>query len=195
MKSPGFVTRPLSTVEPSTLHAVGNLTKPALDDLLSAGCACRGAKLEFSTYVDGRVCLLAGEQFGSLVWAYKGETFVDGVYEIACIGCKKTLFSSDACPRCNRENRLVEVLASPNRLALPSGCPKCERETLLYTVMLPARVVSEGKRSQKARASIDMVEDGAHGVRLECKACGVVAEVTDRCPLCDGAGPLRVRPD
>jgi hypothetical protein len=174
---------------------MGSLTKSALDDILAQGCPCRASKLDFSTYVDGRFSLLAGDQFGGVVWAYKGETFVDGVYEIACAGCKRTLFSSGVCPRCNRADVLADVLASPNRLAIPSACPRCDADTLLYTVMLPAHVVYEGKRAQKARASVDLVEEGAHGIRLDCKVCGVVAEVNDRCPLCDAAGPIRDRPD
>jgi hypothetical protein len=174
---------------------MGTLTKSALDDLLAAGCTCGASKLDFSTYVDGRFSLVQGDQFGGVVWAYKGETFVDGVYEVVCGACKKTLFASDACPRCNREGALAEVLASPSRLSIPSHCPRCAAETLLYTVMLPAHVVYEGKRAQKARASVDIVEEGAHGLRLDCKACGVVAEATHRCPLCDAPGPLRDRPD
>jgi hypothetical protein len=174
---------------------MGTLTKPALDDLLAAGCSCGASKLVFDTYVDGRFALLQGDQFGSVTWAYKGETFVDGVYEVACATCKKTLFSSDVCPRCNRPGALADVLASPNTLDLPTHCPRCPAETLLYTVMLPARVVYQGKRAEKARASIDLVEDGAHGVRLDCKVCGVVAERTDRCALCDAPAPIRDRPD
>jgi hypothetical protein len=174
---------------------MGTLTKPAIDELLAMGCPCGASRFDFSTYVDGRFSLLSGDQFGAVVWAYKGETFVDGVYEIACVACKRTLFSSDACPRCNRANALADVLASQNRLVIPTTCPSCDTETLLYTVMLPAHVVYEGKRAQKARASVDLVEEGAHGIRLDCKVCGVVAEVADRCPLCDAPGPMRDRPD
>jgi hypothetical protein len=170
---------------------MGTLTKPALDDLLARGCSCRGTKLNFSTYVDGRFTLLSGDEFGTVVWAYKGETFVDGIYEIACASCKRKLFSSDVCPRCNREGALADVLEAPNRVPLPAACPTCSAETLLYTAMVPAHVVYEGKRAQKARALVDLVEEGVHGVRVECKACGVVAEVTEQCPLCDAPGPLR----
>jgi hypothetical protein len=174
---------------------MGTLTKPALDDLLAKGCGCRGSKLAFTTYVDGRFTMLAGEQFGDVVWAYKGETFVDGIYEIVCASCKKKLFTSDVCPRCNRAGALDGVLAAANRLPIPTACPRCEAETILYTAMLPATVTYEGKRAQKARAAIDLVEEGAHGVRAACKACGVLEEVKDRCPLCDAPGPLRERPD
>ena len=62
---------------------MGLLTTAALDEILGAGCPCGSHKLEFTTYVDGRFTMLDGEQFGALVWAYKGETFVDGGFE-AC---------------------------------------------------------------------------------------------------------------
>ena len=174
--------------------AMGTLTKVLLDELLSVGCACGGARLNFSTYVDGRFTLLAGEQFGDVAWAYKGETFIDGVFEIACASCQKILFSSDVCPRCNAPHALAAVLESPNRLAILRTCPKCNGEMLTYTAMLPARVVYERKQAQKARPRIDMVDDGFHGFRIDCKACGVVAKVVDGCPLCAAPGPLRAQP-
>ena len=173
---------------------MGLLTTAALDEILGAGCPCGSHKLEFTTYVDGRFTMLDGEQFGGLVWAYKGETFVDGVFEASCLACKKPRFSSDVCPRCNREGALPQVLATANALDVPTACPRCDAKTLLYTVMLPARVVYEGRRAQKARATVDLVEEGAHGVHVDCKACGVLAEVTGRCPLCTAPGPLRPRP-
>ncbi len=174
---------------------MGLLTKAGLDNLIAAGCACGGKKLEFRTYVDGRYGLLAGEPVGAVVWAYKGETFVDGVFDVACVACKKTLFTADACPRCNAPDALAGVLGSPNTFAVPQKCPRCDAETLSYLAMLPARVTYEGVRAQKARASVEMDEDGFHGCRVSCKACGVVAQVGGRCPLCASPGPLRPRPD
>jgi hypothetical protein len=60
--------------------------------------------------------------------------------------------------------------------------------------MVPARVGWEGKRADKARAFVELGDPGFHGTRVECGTCGVVAEVTDRCALCDRTGPLRARP-
>jgi hypothetical protein len=177
------------------LASMGDFTKPALDDLLGRGCSCGSSKLEFMTYVDARFTLMQGDQFGGVTWAYKGETFVDGIFEVSCIACKEKLFSSDVCPRCNRANAITGVLESKDTFVIPTTCGKCDRETLLYTVMLPARVVYEGGRAQKARASVDLVEEGVHGVQISCKACGVLAEVTGSCPLCASTEPLRPRPD
>jgi hypothetical protein len=174
---------------------MGEFTKPALDELLARGCTCGSSKLEFNTYVDARFTLLGGEQFGGLVWAYKGETFVDGVFEVSCLKCKEKLFESHVCPRCNRASALAEVLAGANTFEVPPGCTRCKAESLLYTVMLPARVVYEAGRAQKARASVDLVEEGVHGVMVACKACGVLAEVKGACPLCASTEPLRARPD
>jgi len=177
------------------LVPMGLLTKPALDEVLSLGCACGGTKLEFDTYVDGRFTLLGGEQYGPVVWAYKGETFVDGVFRISCASCKKRLFESEVCPRCNAQAGLATALAAEGRLAVPRACPRCKAQTLSYTAMLPARVVYEGQRPQKARGTVEMGEEGFHGLRVDCKACGVLATVAPGCPLCAAPGPLRDRPD
>ena len=174
---------------------MGTLTNAALDALLAKGCACGGTKLLFDTYVDARFSLLAGEQYGALEWAYKGETFLDGVFEISCASCKAALFSSDMCPRCNAPDALAIAMETPNTLPIPRACPRCASESLSYTAMLPARTVYEGKRAQKARPTAGMEDDGVHGCRIDCASCGVVAEVTATCPLCAAPGPLRARPD
>ncbi len=174
---------------------MGTLTNAGLDALLAAGCGCGGTKLHFDTYLDARFSLLAGEQYGALEWAYKGETFLDGVFEITCAACKKTLFSSDVCPRCNADHALKTAMESANALPVPRACPRCATETLAYTAMLPARVVYDGGRAQKARTTAGMEDDGVHGLRVDCASCGVVAEATGACPLCAATGPLRSRPD
>src|SRR5512140_1799855 len=163
---------------------MGTLTNAALDALLAEGCACGGTKLNFDTYVDARFSLLAGEQYGALEWAYKGETFLDGVFEISCASCKKALFSSDVCPRCNAADALTTAMETPNALPIPRACPRCATESLAYTAMLPARLVYEGKRAQKARPTAGMEDDGVHGCHVDCASCGVVAEVGTACPLC-----------
>lgn len=173
---------------------MGLLTAPALDALLASGCSCGEKRLEFETYVDGRYTLVGGEPYGSVTWVYKGETFVDGVYEVTCVSCKKVAFSADVCPRCNAQGALGGVMSSPNVLAVPHACPTCRAEKVEYTAMLPARVLYEGIRAQKARPLLQLGEDGFHGVRAECKACGVLAKVSSGCPLCAAPGPLRPRP-
>ena len=173
---------------------MGLFDTAALEELLAKGCPCGSTKLTFETYVDARYTLLGGEQYGSLVWAYKGETFVDGVFEIACAACKKVLFHEDACPRCNAEGALPEILATENRLPLPVSCNQCGTQKLNLTAMVPATVLYQGKRGEKARASADMADEGFHGVRVDCVSCGNVATVGKNCPLCAAPGPLRARP-
>jgi rubrerythrin len=63
-----------------------------------------------------------------------------------------------------------------------------------YVAFIPARVVFEGKRAEKARDLSELHENGFHGARVDCRGCGTVATRTDVCPLCLGPGPLRPRP-
>ena len=174
---------------------MGTFTKDALDALLASGCSCGATKLRFETYVDGRIPLLGGEQAGSVAWAYKGETFVDGVFEISCASCKQILFASDVCPRCNAEHALPGILAAQNRFPIPTSCLRCNAQSLSYTAMIPSLVVYEGARAQKARPNAVIEEEGFHGYRVDCKRCRAVAEVKTACPLCAAPGPLRARPD
>jgi hypothetical protein len=174
---------------------MGSLTAPGLLALIEAGCqGCGGKKLDFRTYVDARQRLLAGEPDG-LTWAYKGETFIDGVYEVSCAACKKGLFSSSICPRCHAEGGLAAALAREGGFAAPKECPGCQAEELVMLAMVPARVTYEGKRAEKARTTTELSEPGFHGYELSCRFCGVVAAQEERCPLCDAPGPLRPRPD
>ena len=77
---------------------------------------------------------------------------------------------------------------------MPAACPACDGEELRYVAFVPARVVYEGKRADKARTSTELHDDGFHGYRVDCRDCGTVAELTDACPLCDAPAPLRARP-
>ena len=174
---------------------MGLLDEPALERLVSAGCsACGGAKLTFRTYVDGALPLMGGEPVGRLAWVYDGEKFVDGVYEVACAGCKQVIFAADVCPRCHAPGGLARALTTANRWPVPAACPSCDGEQVRYVAFVPARVDYEGKRAEKARTSIELQDDGFHGVRVDCRDCGTIAAQTDACPLCDAPGPLRARP-
>jgi len=174
---------------------MGLLTEPGLDDLVKDGCsACRSTRLTFRSYVDGRLPLMGGEPVGSVTWAYDGEKFVDGVYEVACADCKHVVFSADLCPRCHAPGGLRRALETPNRWPVPNACTSCEAEEVQYTAMLPARIVYEGKRAEKARTSTELLDPGFHGYRVYCKLCKVTQELHDRCPLCDAPAPLRERP-
>jgi hypothetical protein len=174
---------------------MGMLTEPGLEDLIQAGCAaCGGKRLGFRAYLDGRLPLMGGEPVGKLGWAYDGEKFVDGVFEVTCADCKHLTFLADVCPRCHAPGGLAKALETENAYPVPKECPGCESEEVRYLAMVPARVTYEGKRAEKARTSVEIADPSFHGYRVDCKTCGTVAELTDRCPLCDAPGPLRPRP-
>lgn len=174
---------------------MGVLTEAALDELVGRGCpACRSARLQFRTYVDGRLPVMGGEPVGTITWQYDGEKFVDGVYEVACADCKHVVLHSDQCPRCHAPGALPAILGTTNRWPVPPACAGCESDEIRYVAMLPARVIYEGKRAEKARTSTELHEPGFHGYRVDCRDCGTVAELVDRCPLCDAPAPLRPRP-
>ena len=174
---------------------MGILTEPDLDTLVSRGCtACGAKKLLFRAFLDGRLPLLNGEPVGALGWGYDGEKFVDGVFEVSCAECKKVVFEASVCPRCNAEGGLSKALSQTNRYPVPINCPSCGGDEVKYTAMLPARVVYEGKRAERARTTTEMHEPGFHGYQVDCKQCGKVAELGSRCPLCEAPSPLRARP-
>ncbi len=174
---------------------MGILTEPALDELVAHGCpACKSNRLQFRTYVDGRLPVMGGEPVGTIVWQYDGEKFVDGVFEVVCADCKHALLQSDQCPRCHAPGALPKILAATNHWPVPNACPGCDADEIRYLAMLPARVIYEGKRAEKARTSTELHEPGFHGYRVDCVDCGTVAELVDRCPLCEAPAPLRPRP-
>jgi hypothetical protein len=174
---------------------VGLLDEPGLDRLLDAGCTkCGARKLTFASYVDGLLPLAGGEPVGKLTWVYDGEKFVDGVYEVACAACGQVVFAADVCPRCHAPGGLARALATPNRWPVPAACPSCDDEQVRYVAFVPARVLYEGKRAEKARTTTELHEDGFHAFRADCRDCGTVAEQIDACPLCDAPAPLRARP-
>ena len=173
---------------------MGLLTKEGLDTVIAAGCSrCGGKRLLFKTYVDARLPLMGGEPIGRLAWAYDGEAFCDGVFEVACAACKTVVFEASVCPRCHREGGLALALATPNRHAVPAACPGCDGEEVTYFGMVPAETSYEGVRAEKARSDATLDDDGFHGFKAWCKVCGVFEELTDRCMLCDAPGPLRDR--
>src|SRR5262249_10248505 len=152
---------------------MGLLDEPGLDLLLAAGCtACGGRKLTFTSYVDGLLPIAGGEPVGKLTWVYDGEKFVDGVYEVACAQCRHVVFTADLGPRCPAPGGLGRALAAPNRWPVPAACTSCGDEQLRYFAFVPARVVYEGKRAEKARTATELHEEGFHGYRADCRDCG-----------------------
>lgn len=179
----------------ATVPRVGALTEDAFSRLVAAGCdACQSPRLTLRSYVDGRLPLMGGEPVGALTWVYDGEKFVDGLFEARCADCQHTIFAADCCPRCNATGALATILATENRWPPPNACPSCDDDEVRFVAFVPARVAYEGKRAEKARTTVELHEPGFHGFRVDCRACGTVAELVDRCPLCDAPGPLRPRP-
>ena len=174
---------------------MGLLDEPGLDRLIEAGCPkCGGRELTFRAYVDGLLPILGGEPIGRLTWVYDGEKFVDGVYQVSCGACAELVYGAEVCPRCHAPGGLARALETPNRWPVPTRCPGCDGEELRYIAFVPARVLYQGKRADKARTSTELHDDGLHGVRVDCRDCGTVAARNDGCPLCDAPGPLRARP-
>lgn len=173
---------------------MGLLDEPGLEALIGSACeGCASPKRVFHSYVDGIVPIMGGEPVNKVVWAYDGEKFVDGVFEVRCADCNRQQFVADVCPRCHAPGGLEKALGSTNAWPVPTQCPECENEELRYVAMLPARVVYEGKRAEKARSSTELYDEGFHGQRVECKSCGPIARKKE-CPLCEAPPPLRVRP-
>ena len=173
---------------------MGVLTEARLDELVRGCPSCGGTRLQFKAYLDGRFPLMLGEATGECAWAYDGEKFVDGVYQVSCTACRHLLFSSEVCPRCNDEDALVRALTSDNRWPVPRACATCGGRDVLYTGFVPAVVVYEGKKVARPVPIAELGDPGLHGARAECEECGVFAEQTERCPLCGAPGPLRQRP-
>src|SRR3954468_8121816 len=91
--------------------SMGTLTEATFSERVTAGCtACGAKKLFIRSYVEGKFPLMGGEPAGVVAWAYKGETFVDGVFEISCLNCKHIVFSDTICPRCHAPDGLARAL-------------------------------------------------------------------------------------
>ncbi len=174
---------------------MGLLSEAGLDEIVGTGCsACGGKRLALRSYVDGRVPLLGGDPVGAITWVHDGEKFVDGVFEVACADCKHVLFGADVCPRCHGAGGLATALATGNTWPVPATCPRCGLDEVNYRALVPVRTTYEGRRADKPRTTTELYDPGFHGLRVDCADCGTVAELSDRCPLCGAAAPLRERP-
>ena len=174
---------------------MGSLTESAFTKRIEDGCtACGAKKLAIRAYVVGAFPLLGGEPFGAVKWAYKGETFVDGVFEIRCASCKHDLFADAMCPRCHAPDALAKALESENAHTVPNACPTCGGDAVAYRAFVPVTVIHEGKRVDKARTSCELTDPGFHGIRALCEGCGSFGAHGSSCPLCDAPGPIRDQP-
>lgn len=174
---------------------MGSLDNAAFTALVDRGCtACGGKKLAIRSYVEGSFPLFDGESDGTVFWVYKGETFVDGVFEIRCAACKKPVFADAACPRCHANDALDAVLDTENRRPPPTACPRCQEDSLVVRAFAPVDVIYQGKRPEKARTSHHLDDAGFHVARLDCTTCGTLEPMGQACPLCDAPGPIRPQP-
>lgn len=164
------------------------LSEAAFTALVDAGClSCASKKLVVEAIVARRLPLLGGELYGSPSWAYKGEDLVRGTYRIVCEGCSGELFTATACPLCDAEGGVERALEQENTFPLPTGCATCGSELTSATAYVPAQVIYEGKRANKARTQAVPEDPGFHAFRVECKQCHSALERKDPCPLCAGA--------
>jgi len=172
---------------------VGTLDQGAFEQLVQGGCtACSGKLLEIRSYIDCSVELMAGDPTNDGRFVHDGEKFVDGTYNIACVGCKRVLFASDVCPRCNTPAGLEHALLEETRLRVPKRCPHCDELELMMLAFVPASARFGGE-SSKPKPLVDYGDPGYHVVAYACHHCDN-AIVAERCPLCDAPGPLRQRP-
>lgn len=161
------------------------LTEAAFTELVDGGCpACKGKRLTVESYVAQRLPLMGGELYGAPSWGYKGEHLVHGTYRIACASCDHALFTDTGCPRCDAPDMLATILEAENAFPLPVSCTGCKSELVNVTAYVPATVVYEGKRADKARTQTVPEDPGFHAFRAECKSCRNTAEQTSPCPLC-----------
>jgi hypothetical protein len=173
---------------------LGSLDQPGFERIVRAGCtACGTTILEIRSFIDRSVVVMLGEPNNDGRWAHDGEKFVDGTYRITCASCAVVVFSADACPRCHAIGGLAPALGDRSRLAVPKRCPKCNELELLALALIPATARYGDGETPKPKPLADFGEPGYHVVAYACDACEA-AVVSERCPLCDGPGPLRPRP-
>ena len=173
---------------------MGKLDEAAFDATVRAGCtACGSATLEIESFIDRRIVLMLADPNDDGKWVHDGEKFVDGTYRISCPSCSHVAFADDDCPRCHAHDGLKLALTDRSRLTVPKRCPKCNEFELLALALVRASARYGGGITPKPKPLADFGEPGHHIVVFACEACEA-ATVSQRCPLCDGPGPLRVRP-
>lgn len=161
------------------------LSEEAFSQRVEAGCsACGGKKVVVEAYVARKFVLLEGEVYGRPSWGYKGEDLVRGTYAIRCAACAHAIYEDDACPRCASDGGLARALETESALAFPRACVDCGGTRLTATALVPASVIYEGRRAQKARTETEPEDAGFHSYRVECKGCPNVIDRKKPCPVC-----------
>lgn len=172
---------------------MGHLDEAAFAAKLAPCAACGSSRLELRSYLDQQIPVMLAEAAGAPRWVHDGEKFIDGTYRITCAACQNVIYASDDCPRCHATNTLPTIAAAVSRLAVPRRCSGCNGTELTVTAFAPAVTVHAGGPA-RPKPLAELGDTGVHVVAIACEDCGTIAEVTDRCPLCDAAGPLRPRP-
>jgi hypothetical protein len=163
------------------------LTEAAFTALVDAGCSACGSKvLLLEAMVSQKLPLCGGELYGTASWAYKGEELVAGTYSIACSACKNELMRETACVRCSSEGGIARALESETSLVFPVSCSACQSELMTAVALVPATVLYEGKRANKAKPQAFPEEPGFHALRVSCNRCheATVPPASAGCALC-----------
>ncbi|MCB9564131.1 MAG: hypothetical protein H6709_10485 [Kofleriaceae bacterium] len=172
---------------------MSHLDEAAFARTVAACTRCGGSELEVSTYVDRKLAVMLADPSDDGAWAYDGEAFIDGVYRIRCTACGVDAYASDDCPRCHRAGGLADGLGHVTRLEVPRRCPSCDELELTLIAFAPGTVTVRGPgRPAPPTARAELGEPGFHVVAIACDACDW-AVVSERCPICDAAPPLRAR--
>jgi hypothetical protein len=173
---------------------MGQLDETRFEAIVQRGCpACDAAALDISTFLDRRIDLMLGEPNDDGRWVHDGEKFIDGIYKIACASCAHAVFTDDACPRCHAAGGLARALGEPSRLTVPRRCAACNETEIIALALIAATVRSTGGSAPLPKPLGDLGDPGYHVVAYACESCDA-ATVAQACPLCNGPGPLRVRP-
>jgi hypothetical protein len=172
---------------------MGGLDERRFSDAIAKCSACGAAAFEVASYIDRQISVMLGERNDDGRWVHDGEKFIDGVYRIRCLACGAEPFATDDCPRCHHPGVLATALGAMSKLEVPKRCPSCKGTEVTMVGFAPATVrTGEAKRPSPSPVAL-LGDPGFHVAAISCDSCNWVA-VAEGCPICGGAGPLRVRP-
>jgi len=174
-------------------RSMGALDESSFATLIAGCTKCDAKAFEVSSYIDREISVMLGERNDDGRWVHDGEKFIDGVVRAVCLGCRDVAFETQDCPRCHREGGLADAVAAMSRLAVPKRCPQCKGTELTVAGFAPATVRTGEGRPPSPTPTALLGDPGFHVAHVMCDGCDWVA-LADGCPMCGGAGPLRVRP-